>query len=350
MNKSLPAAMLTYVLIFVAGFFFANILRRGGSIGRFPVRPFPIEHTRSFALPLNNPAVVSVKEAHHMHDSDLVFGLMVNGHARAYPRWIMLQYHVANDTIDNVPVLVDQCEVCSSASAFLAALKDEPFESLTFMICGQRHGTFAICDNQTVSSWHSFSGVAYDGPLRGKQLQRLPLVTQTWKAWKKAHPNTDVVFSSENLKLRPHSAHQTPVGDPFIPYYFMRDANLKDTRLPLNTVVYGIVGKNGASVAVPLRSLAKFKLLDRELMGSRYLILKYDDFAVSAFLVPKDSTRYDVTQKQPLVISGSNGGLWNAFGNAQKGSKISEPLQFADGRISEWYEWVSEYSRSDVVE
>ncbi len=336
-------------LVFVAGFFTAMLLKERGK-GLFPSHPFPSAHTRTFTLPLNNPSAVSAKSAHHMRDQDLIFGVVVNGHARAYPRWIMLQYHVANDTIDNIPLLLSQCEVCSSASAFTPVLRGLPYESLTFMVCGKNHGTFSICDNQTISLWQPFTGVAFKGPLKGRRLSRIPVVTQSWKNWKSAHPNTDVILAAENLKQREHSEHKTPPGDPFIPYYFEADANLSDKRLAPNALVYGIYTAADKGFVVPLNSLKKFKVTRREVLGTRYVLVKYDNFAVAAFLAPENEAEYKVVKQKPFVLGDGHGGLWNEFGFSLPESKVRKNLSLADGRLTEWYEWISDCPQSEVID
>ena len=50
---------------------------------------------REYALPLNNPDTVSAEQATHLKESDLVIGLSIYGKARAYPWWIMSNFHVA---------------------------------------------------------------------------------------------------------------------------------------------------------------------------------------------------------------------------------------------------------------
>ena len=89
--------------------------------------------------------------AAHMAPDDLVFGVIVNGRPRAYPRWILLNYHVVNDTIKDEPLYLAHCEVCSASSAFRPVIEPMLKGSLTFMICGLRGGTFEVCDNQTLS-------------------------------------------------------------------------------------------------------------------------------------------------------------------------------------------------------
>ena len=66
---------------------------------------------REYALPLNNPDTVSAEQATHLKETDLVIGLSIYGKARAYPWWIMSNYHVVNDTfkmgkMSQIPIMV----------------------------------------------------------------------------------------------------------------------------------------------------------------------------------------------------------------------------------------------------
>ena len=101
--------------------------------------------------------------AFHMSEADLIAGIEVNGQRRAYPLWILVAYHVVNDTLDDSPVLLSHCEACSGASAFRPIL--DPFEgkSLTFQIHGIAHGSFSIYDYQTQTVWSPFTGRTLEG-------------------------------------------------------------------------------------------------------------------------------------------------------------------------------------------
>lgn len=48
-------------------------------------------------------------------------------------------------------------------------------------------------DRQTFSLWSQLGGDAVAGPLAGTRLQMLPVTETTWKDWKSAHPNTEVL-------------------------------------------------------------------------------------------------------------------------------------------------------------
>ena len=54
---------------------------------------------RTYTLSLNNPDVVGAEAADHMRPEDLVVGVVVGRDSRAYPWWVMSQYHVVNDTV-----------------------------------------------------------------------------------------------------------------------------------------------------------------------------------------------------------------------------------------------------------
>ena len=57
-------------------------------------------------VPLDDPAVISAKDAAYLEPDDRVLGLTVNGESRAYPLNMMTFHHIANDTIDGRPVLI----------------------------------------------------------------------------------------------------------------------------------------------------------------------------------------------------------------------------------------------------
>ncbi|HEV8421388.1 MAG TPA: DUF3179 domain-containing (seleno)protein, partial [Actinomycetota bacterium] len=68
----------------------------------------------------DDPELVSGARAEHMRDDDYVVGLVFRGSARAYPLWIIDNYHVINDCFGDQRVVVTSCERCQSGSAFRA--------------------------------------------------------------------------------------------------------------------------------------------------------------------------------------------------------------------------------------
>ena len=54
--------------------------------------------------PLRNPKMISASRAKYLADSDIVFGIEVNGEARAYPKRILAWHEMFVDTIQGVPL------------------------------------------------------------------------------------------------------------------------------------------------------------------------------------------------------------------------------------------------------
>ena len=181
MNTKSSLTYLAVTLISIALGYTLGIARARSQFSPALPSKEKLEEARTYGLPLNNPDAVSPAKAFHMRDEDPVYGVVYRGHARAYPRWLMISYHIANDTIDGSPLMLAQCEVCSSVSAFVPETPVLNNIPLVFTACGFHGGTFEMCDDYTHSRWQPFAGKAFRGPLKGvRLLNRIPVVIQTW--------------------------------------------------------------------------------------------------------------------------------------------------------------------------
>ncbi|MBC8051275.1 MAG: DUF3179 domain-containing protein, partial [Chitinophagales bacterium] len=63
---------------------------------------------------LNNPQLIPADKASYLNDTDLVFGVEINGDVRAYPLRIMDWHEMFNDVIGGVPVALAYCTLCGS--------------------------------------------------------------------------------------------------------------------------------------------------------------------------------------------------------------------------------------------
>ncbi len=313
-----------------------------------------LDEGRFYLLPLNNPSTVPADMAVHMSEEDLIAGIEVNGRQRAYPLWILVAYHVVNDTLDDSPVLLSHCEACSGASAFRPVL--DPFEgkSLTFQIHGIAHGTFSVYDYQTQTVWSPFTGRTLEGKLHPSRMERIPLILETWGAWVKRFPETEVVFASRIMvERREHGrGGHSVLGDPFVPDFFAETANMEDTRLGTGDHVFGIEAGE-AAVAFPLQRLEKEEgILRYPFKGQSYLIKKISQFGVLAFRLDRDQedNAYHLISETPFRVGDDRGGVWDEFGNSLGQDPKAPKLATADGYFTEWYEWVSSYPQSEIAD
>ena len=143
--------------------------------------------------PLEYPASIAASEADYLEDDHIVFGIAVNGEARAYPRRILAWHEMALDRLGGVELTIVYCTLCGTVI---------PYES---MVGGEhiRFGTSGLLyrsnklmfDYGTKSLWNTFEGVPVVGPLVGSgvRLMHRSVVTTTWGAWRSRHPDTSVL-------------------------------------------------------------------------------------------------------------------------------------------------------------
>jgi len=114
----------------------------------------------------------------------LVVGVTVNDVSKAYPFTAIVKQELILDDVGGVPMFLVIGEDKKSVRAFerkvdgriLEFLKTNPPSTL-------------FVDAETGSSW-DFSGRALAGPLKDKQLTKLPVLNDYWFDWQTYHPKT----------------------------------------------------------------------------------------------------------------------------------------------------------------
>ncbi|HMB48366.1 MAG TPA: DUF3179 domain-containing protein, partial [Afifellaceae bacterium] len=144
---------------------------------------------------LDNPKLILVAEAGYLLDDDLVFGVAINGDARAYPLRIMGWHEMFNETIGGVPVALAYCTLCGAGILFETKVegRDKPFVfgSSGFLYRSNK----LMFDRETDSLWNQFTGKPVVGPLVGSgiELKIRPVTITSWRRWKELHPDTKVL-------------------------------------------------------------------------------------------------------------------------------------------------------------
>ncbi|MFC1852088.1 DUF3179 domain-containing (seleno)protein [candidate division CSSED10-310 bacterium] len=301
-----------------------------------------LRRMRVYVLPLNNPDVVPGREADHMQPDDIVIGIVVVGQARAYPWWILSNYHVANDTVvGHTAVYVALCELCSGSAAFSPVL-EELVGPLSFQITGIAAGTFQISDFQTQSQWHPFTGICVGGALAGRRLQRIPSVMTRWELWQRQQPETDVIYASSKMRQREHGARATQIGHPDM--FRAAAPGFNDHRLATNELIYGLRGaREGSGLAFLLRDLKKHDHIETTWEGLPVLIFLREDYQVMAYVRELETgvLSFDSLGKETLEFRDQTGTIWNMWGEAISGPNAGEKLRPVGGYLTEWYEWAT---------
>ena len=227
--------------------------------------------------PLDHPKTIPASQADYLKDSHVVFGLSVEGRARAYPKRILAWHEMALDRLGGTEITLVYCTLCGTAI---------PYKS----VVGGKHRTFGtsgllyrsnklMFDHESNSLWSTLLGTPVIGKLAGSglKLESLPIVTTRWGEWRKKHPDTTV------LSLDTGHERDYREGQAYKRYFatdtLMFQVASRDRRLRNKTEILGIVlspdspdGKE-LPLAVSSKFLKKNPVFQTGLAGHRLTIL-----------------------------------------------------------------------------
>lgn len=143
--------------------------------------------------PLRNPEMLSISDADYLEDDNIVFGIEINGDARAYPKRILAWHEMFTDTIGGVSIAGVYCTLCGTVIPYVTEYKGVDYRLGTsgFLYRSNK----LMYDQATQSLWSTTEGKPVVGPLvdKGIQLEYKSVVTTTWGEWRKRHPDTTVL-------------------------------------------------------------------------------------------------------------------------------------------------------------
>jgi hypothetical protein len=144
--------------------------------------------------PLENAPMIAGSEADYLLDEEPVFGVVVNGEARAYPLRIVDNHEMANDIIGGVPVSIAYCTLCGAAIAYDG--RGPEGEDITFGTSGFLYRSNKLMyDRPTRTLWNQLTGEPVLGELADEdiKLEILPIGLSAWAEWLALHPDTLVL-------------------------------------------------------------------------------------------------------------------------------------------------------------
>jgi len=137
--------------------------------------------------------MISIKAADYLDDDNIVFGIEINGDARAYPKRILAWHEMFTDNIGGVEIAGVYCTLCGTVIPFRTNHKGTQYTLGTsgFLYRSNK----LMYDKATQSMWSTTRGTPVLGPLVGKgiELEFESVVTTTWGEWRKRHPDTTVL-------------------------------------------------------------------------------------------------------------------------------------------------------------
>ena len=295
--------------------------------------------------PLRQPDMISAREADYLADTDIVFGLEVNGDARAYPKRILAWHEMFVDTIGGVEIAGVYCTLCGTVIPYKTRVDGTNYELGTsgFLYRSNK----LMYDRATQSLWSTMRGEPVVGPLvdQGIKMEFTSIVTTNWGEWKRRHPDTQVLSLS--------TGHQRDYGEG-VAYreYFATDQLMfntpySDARLDNKREVLGLrfPGAPNDQLAIDSEFL-KQNPVHTEQIGLQDIVILTDASGSHRVYDPKGVTfiGYDGDR----TLEDSDGTIWT-LNEDQLSSDDGRQLPRLPAHRAFWFGWHSAFPETRLV-
>lgn len=291
---------------------------------------------------LDYPTLIEADDADYLDDGSLVFGVSINGDARAYPLRIMGWHEMFNEKIGGVDVALAYCTLCGAGILYETKVEGREKE-LVFGSSGFLYRSNKLMfDRETESLWNQFTGEPVTGPLvnSGIKLKTRPVAVTRWGDWKKKNPGTKVL-SLDTGFLRDYDE-----GVVYNSYFssdkLMFPAVVDEENLKAKDFVFGIRDV-AQQKAWPLKAFAEEPVIN-DILGTQNLVLigNPDTRTVRAY------ERGDLNFKgneDALTADGRNWEVTEEAIVANDGTKLAR----VPGHIAYWFGWNSYFGVKSEV-
>ena len=305
---------------------------------------------------LDDPKMVTAKEADFLDDADYVLGVSEGGVSKAYPTRYIWFHHVINDNIGKagheMPIAVTYCSVCNTGIRYNTQSHGK---TLKLDFYGLYNGVVCLCERESEGVFLQVDGRIVNGSLMGTQLNTGSLLDTTWGSWKRLHPETLVMSPDTPFKqfYRPKGSAEPRGYTAFPRSYFRPTVTRTDKRLPPFEKVLAVTltdaGKPEAAAlrrAYPIAALKEAHNVLNDMLGTApvVVLLEPDTLTASALSRTLDGKTLTFEARpaegdRVAFYDKETGTRWNIEGLGEAGPLAGKTLRPLDNHLSQWYGW-----------
>lgn len=291
---------------------------------------------------LNSPDCIKAPEARAELPGDEVLGVGRNGEYCAYPLRMMAFHRVVNDHLGGPPILVAYNPDAAMGQVYDPVIEKKEYN---FDSAGLRGGIPVLKDRETGSTWSIATGIAIEGPMKGRKMARIPSWIINWKRFSELHPDAYVL--KEDAKQTVH--YVTRVTAPKCPLLPSIQAK-PDKRLAADTLVFGLAGPSG-EYAIPLTIFAS----TNRVFANGSTVVFYDSVgtAAGAYIAEIKGKRltFSAIEKDRVRLfkDRETGSVWNIEGLAVEGPMKAEALASVPSGRCRWFAWSAVFPKTRVL-
>nr|CAA6821370.1 MAG: Unknown protein [uncultured Thiotrichaceae bacterium] len=294
--------------------------------------------------PLRSPKMIPASQAGYLGDTDVVFGVSVNGDERAYPKRILAWHEMFTDTIGGTDFAGVYCTLCGSVVLYETRHKGKSYQLGTsgFLYRSNK----LMYDKGTQSLWSTTWGKPVIGALVGKgiELGQDAVVTTTWGEWKRRHPESTVL--SLDTGYERNYGEGVAYQDYFATQKLMFAVPETDGRLQNKDEVLALSFPGVADTLAIDANYLKKNSVHNDKVGSQALVVLTDASGANRVY---DSggiqfKSYDA-DKQVMDVQGNT---WAVGEDALTGAN-GQKLKRLAARRAFWFGWYAAYNDTRLV-
>jgi hypothetical protein len=304
--------------------------------------------------PLHQPALMTVAEARYLRDNHIVFGIVVNGEARAYPKRILAWHEMAIDRLGGVDLTVVYCTLCGTVIPYESRAGNQHF---IFGTSGLLYRSNKLMfDQQSMSLWSSIDGRPVVGPLVGSGLQLVshPVVTTTWGEWKATHPQTTVLSLDTGFDrdYREGAAYREYFRSERLMFAIPEeDRRLKNKDEVLTMRIRPAAGGEAQPVAIEAEFLKRQPVYHFEVQGRRLVVVTTRQGANRVYLLGGHDVAFPSRAHDGRTIADSTGRTWLVTEEAIVASdNPSARLPRVPAQRAFWFGWHAQYPETLLIQ
>ncbi len=212
---------------------------------------------------------------------------------------------------------------------------------------GWRGGVMVV-QGRDGTLWSALSGLAFDGPQKGKRLTRIPSLTTQWGHWLMLHPESTAydLFDGKTYKVTPLPAEPNKDAE--------ASRGTTDARLPAESLVLGVEAGDDAAAFViddKLERACQMGQVSGQSVAAFWYGPTRTAVAFRGELDGKPLTFYadEISPETAPFKDKETGTRWTLAGRGVDGPHKGRELTWVPSIQCRWFAWSSEYPKTTLV-
>ncbi len=332
------------------------------SVDTFPVSQI-ISAVAKDAIPaITDPPMVAAGQTGYLMADAVVFGVVIDGEARAYPHNVGWWHEIVNDQINGQAFSVTFCPLTGTGMVYDGGDADAE-QRLTLGVSGLLYSTnLVMYDRRDGESLiPQIFSTTVSGPRKGETLSLMPVVETTWQMWRQLYPETLVMapgpYDTRRYLVYPYNNYRVNHTE----FLFPTDPSLGANPNP-HISRYGFKERvlglriDGVTRAFAFAEMGSAQRVINDTVNGLGFLVAWDPD--SRMAIPYSTTvdgrdlTFRLDTEAGVVPFGmrdeETGTLWDVKGQALTGELAGQRLTQLPAHNSMWFAWVSFWPATEI--